>query len=167
MEILTVFAMIVLIALALTLFRLSAGKKGTKSYDERQLYVRGKGYQIGFMSMSICLILVMMAEGSLGLDMRYVGSSVCLFVGLTTYAVYSVWNDAFLSLGQKPGYYLILSAVIVVCNLMGPVGRWMEGESLEQMLHSVVSLNLMCALCFLAVGISISLKMIRDRNEEQ
>lgn len=166
MELFSVFAVIVLIALILTVFRLMQGEKKSKQYDERQLLVRGKGYQCGFLSLCICLMLVMLAEGIWGLDTSYVGACVCLFVGLTTYAVYCVWNDAFLAIGQKPGYYMILCAVIVVCNSLGPVSHWKEGGSLEEMLHSVVCMNLMCGLCFLAVGITIAIKMRRDRTEE-
>lgn len=167
MELAPIIVIIVIIAIFFTVARFAAGQKAANQFDERQILARGKAYQCGFLSLCICLVMTMMAEGIFGLDMSYVGASACLFVGLSVFAVYSIWHDAFFSMRQTPGYYLLLCLLIVFCNGVAPVSHYLEGESLSGIVHSVVCLNIMCALCFLVVGISIILKMLLQEKGEE
>lgn len=167
METLPVLVIIVVIALFFAFVRNTAGKKRSRQYDERQILARGKAYKCGFLALCICLLMTMMAESVFKLDMSYVGASACLFVGLCVVAVYSIWHDAFFSMRQKPGLYLLLCLLIVGCNGIAPVTHYLEGERLAEILHSVVCLNITCALCFLVVGVTILLKMLLQEKGEE
>ena len=149
------------------MFRAMGARRENRQYDERQLLTRGKAYRLGFFAMVLVQLLIMFAEGVFDLDMRYLVGSVCLFSGITVFAVYSIWHDAYFPLQQKPKYYLGLCVVIVFCNCLGPVGMWREGALISEILHSATCMNLMCALCFLALAVTIALKMLLSGNEEE
>lgn len=161
-----IIPILIIAVIIFVLFRLIGVQREDRQFDERQIQARGKAYQYGFTAMLLVQILLMFGEGVLDLDVRYVGGSLCLFCGLTVFAVYCAWNDAYFSLKQKPQYYLGLCALAVVCNCVGPVRMWREGAGLSELLHSATCLNLMCACCFLVLGITIILKMLWPQNEE-
>lgn len=159
---------ILLIAVVVFLiFRAMGARFESRQYDERQLQARGNAYRLGFFAMVLVQLLIMFAEGVFDLDMRYVGGSVCLFAGITVFAVYSVWHDAYFVLQQKPRYYLGLCVLVSLCNAAGPLSRWREGTAFSEILHSATCMNLMCGLCFLVLAVTIALKMLRPQDEEE
>lgn len=160
-----IIPILVLAVIIFFVFRLIGMRQ--KEFDERQIQARGKAYQYGFFAMLIAQIFVIFAEGVLDLDMHYIGGSLCLFSGLTVFVVYSAWKDAYFALKQKPYTSLGLCVLVVLCNCMGPVRMWREGAGLSEILHSETCLNLMCACCFLALTITVVLKLLWPEDEEE
>ena len=95
----TVILVVMAVAVVFMVARRSA--TGQKEFDERQLIIRGKAYKYGFFATLAALITVIFCSSVFGFDMLLLGGASCLFFGLTVFAVYCIWNDAFVSFNQK------------------------------------------------------------------
>ena len=146
-------------------------KKSTKvnySYDERQILIRGRAYKIGFTTMLVFAVFYMLlsiAQEDL-LEYGYIWNAISLFGGLTIFAIYSIWNDAFFSLQQNPRRYLLLCLVVTLCNCMW-VPEVVKGKiTLMDLVFSYKFINVLCALTFIIISITIVIKIYADRKEE-
>ena len=156
---------LMIIAMVLLVSRRSKGAEG--NFDERQLMIRGKAYKYGFIATLAALTAVMLCNSVFQFDMMLLGAGACLFTGLTVFAVYCIWNDAFLSFRQKPSSYLFSGGIVIICNGAGIVKRLAEGTGLYEMLSDVFCLNMLCAAAFVVIEATIVIKLIATRREQE
>ena len=131
-------------------------------YDEMQLKIRAKGYQIGFFT-ALCLLLVFILLAEMN----------CLTVvtpGFAAYAVLiiSILHDAFLSIrGNAKNYLGIFSMVVLVEGFVA--ARYLiNGEMLEDgKLTFGGGAPAIMFICFLAILIVLIVKTIRNRKEAE
>ncbi len=162
------YAILAIVILAVIIKSLKMAKANPSKYDERQLIMRGKAYKIGFMT-----ILVLTASYiflSLSFDelimYGYLWNCVSLFVGITVFAVYSVWNDAFFPLKDDANSYILLYIFVIIANYIGISPVVQETNSIADVLLSYRLTNVLCILSFTIVLITLLIKKHIDRKEE-
>lgn len=144
-------------------------RKNNDHYDERQLMVRGRAYQIGFMTMlvfSASYMLLSVAFEEL-LKFGYLWNAMSMFVGLTIFAVYSILNDAFFSLKEKGDNYIFTCILVVVVNCIGISPSVQNITSIMDLIGSYKFLNVLCILSFVIILITLVTKRNLDRKDEE
>ena len=161
-----IIAGIIVAAVALML----RNRKKECEYDEMQLKIRAKGYQIGFFTALILMLcLILLWEADL-LTVVTPGFAIyaALLVSVTVFAVYCILHDAFLAVRGKPNSYIGIFSAIVLLEGAATVRFLMEGEMLEngKLTFSSGAPALMF-VCFLAVLITLIVKTVRNRKEAE
>lgn len=139
-------------------------------YDEMQLKIRAKGYQIGFFT-ALCLLLVfiLLAEmNCLTAVTPGFAAYAVLIISVTVFAIYCILHDAFLSIrGNAKSYLGIFSMVILVEGSVA-VRYLTNGEMLEDgKLTFGSGAPAIMFICFLAILIVLIVKTIRNRKEAE
>jgi len=136
-------------------------------YDERQEIVRGRGFKYGFIAMCIANTIAVLFTGSDPIMMSCeFASLLSMFVGLTIYMIYTVWNDAYISVNQNPKKYLIFCGIIGIVNLAQGILTLAEnGFDLTTQLP-MGSINLLCGILFCIMLITVLLKTLVSRVED-
>lgn len=160
----------IIISLLLTaaLILVTRGKmgKGICEYDERQELVRGRGFKYAFFTLMIYEFMTGLMEKLL--EIRWwdtlTGNIMGIVLAISIFAVYCIWNDAYISLGEqlKRLYFLLgigglLNLIVAFSNLHcegaeteGGLGIWIVNLAI-----GLMSL-LLCVILF-----------IRDRFRHQ
>ena len=167
---------IIVVAIVIALVGLAVKKKlGRNScqYDERQKLVRGKGYQISFMT--VLLLNIFYACFFYGLTKDIISPQLVVmtiaFIGIMIYCVYCIFHDAYLQVGQNYGYgkWAALTTLVILVNGIAAFSNRGQGFIINGFATGF-SMNLMIALTFLVVLLSIIIKAAMDRkgaaNEE-
>lgn len=163
-EILTTVAVFLVLFLIIMIIR----KKLTgnnEHYDERQILVRGKGYKISFMT--TILLNVFYAVFFYGptkdiVSPQFVVITIAL-IGIAIYAIYCIFNDAYLQVGQKVGTWMTLIAFVIACNLLAFFANSTKGFT-EDGLATGSSINLMLAVLFGAILVSFLIKRFMEKR---
>ncbi len=139
-------------------------------YDEMQLKIRAKGYQVGFYTaLFLMLVLVLLSELN-WLTVVTPGFAVyaALMVSVTVFAVYCILHDAFLAVHGNANRYFGLFGMIVVLEGIVSVRYIIDGEMLEngKLTFGGGAPAMMC-VCFLAILIALIVKTVRDRKEAE
>ena len=139
-------------------------------YDEMQLKIRAKGYQIGFFTaLVLMMMLVFLSEMNL-LTVVTPGFAAyaALLVSVTVFAMYCILHDAFLSVRGNAGSYFGIFGFVVLMEGIVTVRYLMEGKMLEngKLLFSTGAPAGMF-VCFLAILITLVLKTVRNRKEAE
>lgn len=162
-DILPAILVILIIAAICVLSRFS---KKEAQFDERQELIRGRAYRLGFLTLIIALVICLICHTMLDSTLSYFAFALCLVLGLSVFAVYSIWHDAFFSFQQKPGSYLLLCAVAIVSNALAIGTHLRDGMTLVEMFHGVYSQNLLFVLTFLVIAVTLVLRICLTRKEE-
>ena len=102
-------------------------------YDEMQLKIRAKGYQIGFFAaliLMLCLVLLW-ETGLLTVVTPGFAIYAAMLISVTVFAIYCILHDAFLAINGKPNLYIGIFSAIVLLQGATTVRYLMEGEILE------------------------------------
>ncbi len=158
-----VIAVIIIIAV-IFLFNKKSDQSG-QHYDEMQLKYRAQGYKIGFFVTLGGIFLLVFLTDVVDSFRDVIPLSFCMaavgFAGLVSFVVYCIFKDAFYSIGQKRRSYIILCILIIVLNGLGAV-RNMQ----EKTLSFANNGNLLCAVSFLIILVSLIIKGILEKREE-
>ena len=93
--------------------------KHTCDYDERQLNIRGKAYQYGFLTVQILLAMALMIslEEDIPEWLNLMNTSIVIFsCGMAVFAGYSVYKDAFIPLHINGKRFIVLYAIVFIMN---------------------------------------------------
>jgi len=88
-------------------------------YDERQRLSRGKAFETAFwvlIAYLCCNGIFNLLTGIEWADML-TSSFVGVLIAITIFAIECINNDAYFPINRKPGFYIILFAIVIVCNL--------------------------------------------------
>ena len=156
---------IVIVAVIAVVFKKIRGQ--SCQYDERQKLVRGKGYQISFIT--VILLNFLYACFLYGITKDIVAPQLVVmaigFIGVMVYSVYCVFNDAYLQVGQNYGYgrWSALLVLVVIVNLIAAYFNREEGIIVNGFATGF-SMNLMIAIIFLVILVSVMIKAILDKK---
>ena len=103
------FSIIAVLFLIVIIRALRKAATNPTKYDERQILMRGKAYQIGFMTilgLNVSFIFFSVFFDAM-ITYGYLWNCVSMIIGLTVFAVYSICNDAFFSLKEDVDSYII------------------------------------------------------------
>ena len=144
------------------LFLSRKAQKKECEYDEMQLKIRAKGYQIGFYT-----ALFLMCELNC-LTVVTPGFAVytALIISVTVFAIYCILNDAFLAIRGKANRYFMMFGMVVALEGFVFVRSVMDGKVLEDgKLTFGSGAPAVMAVCFLAILITLAVKTVRNRKE--
>lgn len=87
-------------------------------FDERQELARGKAFQYGFCTLTVCLYAYGVTELIAGhwCDVL-AGVTICMALSMGVFAVTCICRDAYLSLREKPKQVITMFALLSVINL--------------------------------------------------
>lgn len=124
-------------------------------YDERQELLRGRGYKIAFFVTLVYLVIY-------GLLLQKVfaplpGAFLGIVLGVTVYASYTIWKDAYFALNEKRRGYMLLFAVIALINILGGAGQ-LDTMMMNGVVTGGGSINFMCAALMLVVLVELAIK---------
>ena len=162
------YVIIALLFLVLIVKGLKKAKTNPSKYDERQIMMRGRAYQIGFMTilvLSASYIFFSLFVEEL-ITYGYLWNCVSMIIGITVFAVYSIWNDAFFSLKEDVDSYIIQTCFIIFVNCIGISPIVQEINSIGDLLLSYRLCNVLITLSFTIVLVTLLLKKHIDRKEE-
>jgi len=146
------------------------GRKKECEYDEMQLKIRAKGYQIGFYTTVILIILLVFAFESNLLTFMTPGFAAfaILIISVTVFAIYCILHDAFLSISGNAKSYLVIFSLVVLIDGFATVRYAIKGELLENgKLTFGGGAPALMFVCFLAILITLIIKTIRGGKEAE
>lgn len=158
------------VGVVIALVILAFAKKSRGEFDERQVLVRGKAYQIGFFTslgagavygIASALLKRQLAEDS-------VAVFFVLLVGVGAFVVNCIMNDAFFAVSEKmkPALLVIVIVVSIIAQSFTIADNIIDGTLLRE--DGVISSSAMpivsCAF-FIAVLAALAIKLIKSRKE--
>ena len=157
------------VALVGILLRALRKKRGSQpgKYDERQLAARGIAYRWAYFT----LLLALLADVSLttlfgpwaktGVDIL-----LCVFLSIGVFVVACVHWDAYFTLMEKPRWYQLLFAAVILCQIPNTIFHARAGDFVQDGLLTFDALSPACALLFLVILICTLVRTHREREDD-
>ena len=149
----------------------SSGARRTKHYDEMQLKIRADGYRLGYTVTLIALFAaIFLGEFGVldGVMTQAFADYAALMLGIAVFAVYCIWHEAFFSVSDKSGAYIVLCVLIVLLDGFSAVSRIMDGSVRENGVVTFESGNsTLMTLLFLAILIALLVKRAQLKREDE
>ena len=146
------------------------GRKKDCEYDEMQLKIRAKGYQIGFFTaLGLILLLILAFEMNL-LTVVTPGFAAyaVLIISVTVFVIYCILHNAFLSISGNAKSYLWIFGLVVLIEGFVTVRYAINGELLENgLLTFSGGAPAIMSVCFLAILITLVVKTIPNGKEAE
>ena len=159
--------MILLLVAAWVLFR---KKRCTEQYDERQLRIRARGYQIGFFTALILLFILALLFETNSLTVITPGLTVltALLISVTVFAVYCINHDAFLAIRGDGKSQILLYSIIVLVEIANVIRHIAIGELMDDgKVNFTLGSAVVVGLCFLVMLVTLVIKIKNDKKEAE
>ena len=167
----SVMALGIMVGIMIAAFFLTRkSRKKECEYDEMQLKIRAKGYQIGFFTALILILLLVFAFEMNLLTFATPGFAIyaVLIISVTVFAIYCILHDAFLSISGNAKSYLGIISMVVLIEGAATVRYAVEGELLENgQLTFGSSAPALMFICFLAILVTLIVKTIQNGKEAE
>lgn len=171
MEMKGVFIVIVVLAVAVFGVILGYYTDRKSTFDERQLLARAGAYRVGFGSLIIADLAIMLLQ-SWSKWTEVVDSTfammAALMVSLMVFSIYCVTHDAFFQRKENPEAYLGICIVVLFGNVMAVISHYSDHGTL--LVNGKLTLspggNLAFGVMFFVLIVTISIKMLVTRPEE-
>lgn len=138
-------------------------------FDERQEISRGKAFKYSFFSLMGCNILLAILS-LMGVELFAnveVALFFSLFVAIGVFVCNCIWNDAYFALNERRQSLMIIFAAIGVVNLLIGIGNILNANLLLDGRLSTGFLNLSGGCLSVIVFVTMWLKHLKDRKDEQ
>ena len=145
-------------------------KTCTQKYDEMQLKIRAKGYQISFFTalLMMALLTVLFECGMLGIITPGLATMAALMISVTVFAVYCITHDAFLAVRGTPKNYYLIYSLIVIVEIVNVIRLFIRGEIIvDGMVDFSAGCAVLMAVGFLVILITLIVKLSRERKEAE
>lgn len=145
-------------------------KTCTKKFDEMQLKIRARGYQISFFTALVMmgLLAFLLEVGALGPVTPGLAAMTALMVSVTVFAVYCITHDAFLAVRSTPKNHYFIYAMIVIVEIVNVIRLLARGEVIvDGMVDFSAGCAILMAVAFLVILITLIVKTISERKEAE
>jgi len=146
---------------------LSRKKWGPCEYDERQMLVRGKAFKAAFLT----LVIYLSVDGLLSAftEIRWANTFVVDYIGiglaLEVYAIICILKDAYFPLREKPGRYLTLFGILIVCSGFVSLAGYLDGEPfITDGMLNYRSINPVIFVAFTGIFIALAVRRAADKK---
>lgn len=158
---------LVIAALILTMTKKNRKEKFT--YDERQKAVRGEAYKFAFYVL-ICYnaaygLVDMVLEKPWAENLAGMIIGICLAV--LVHVVYSIWHECYFSMNEEPKRVLILFGIVSIINVIIAIGQGMRGELIEDGMLTNYCANLVVAIMFAVILVTLAVKWHQKKGEAE
>ena len=157
------------VALVTILLRVLRKKRGSQpgKYDERQLAARGIAYRLAYFTLMLALLADVSATALLRpWAERGVDVFLCVFLSIGVFVVACVHWDAYFTLMEKPHWYQLLFAAVILCQIPNTVIHARSGDFVKDGLLTFDVLSPACALLFLVILICTLVRIRREREDD-
>ena len=166
----SVMALGIMVGVMIAACVLSRKAKKATEYDEMQLKIRARGYQIGFFTaLGLLVVLILLLELN-AFSFVTPGFAVyaILMISVVVFAAYCILHDAFVAVRGKPGSYIGIFSIIVILEGIITVRHLMEGDLLEngKLTFSGGAGAVMC-IGFLTLLLTLIVKTVRNGKEAE
>ena len=137
-------------------------------YDEMQLKIRAKGYQIGFYTaLFLLMIIVLLYElNYLTVVTPGFAAFAALILSVTVFTIYCILHDAFISIRGDSRTQIAVFSLVVLAEGLASIRYLTEGELFK---NGVLTFDCgapsLMFICFLAILITLIIKTVRNRKE--
>lgn len=137
-------------------------------YDEMQLKIRAKGYQIGFYTaLFLLMIIVLLYElNCLTVVTPGFATFAALILSVTVFTIYCILHDAFISIRGDSRTQIAVFSLVVLAEGLASI-RYLTGGELFK--NGVLTFDCgapsLMFICFLAILITLIIKTVRNRKE--
>ena len=139
-------------------------------FDEMQLKIRAKGYQIGFFTaLGLMMVLAFLLEtGCVTIMSPGLLALTALMISVTVFAIYCITHEAFLSIRGDGKNHIALYSVIIIVESVNIVRHAVMGTLLENgMLEFGVGAGIVMCVCFTAILVTLIVKKIKVGKEAE
>ena len=143
---------------AVALVRLLAGRKRRpdQNYAERQMAARGVAYRLAYTTLVGALMADVLVQSLYGpWTERGVDLILGIFLSVLVFILACVRHDAYFSLRQKPGTYLVLFAAVILAQRPNTMLRLRDGTMIVDGLLTWEALSPACIVLFLAAEVAV------------
>ena len=155
--------------LAVVLMRyMNRDHKVKTQYDEMQKSIQNKGYKYGFYTLIIFEALLCLVPSSVRIPAEaIVLHFVPIFLGVTVYAGYSIWNGAYVGLNTNMKRYMVVAVVASLVNFLAFFMAWQSDGLVKDGALQAPFVNLLCAVMFAVLGVIALLRRASRRVETE
>lgn len=145
-------------------------KHGPAKYDERQAVARLRAYRAAFWTLAAYLCMDGLFTVATGLEWAdaMTGPFIGICVAVTVFASISISEDAYFAINEKPRFYLVLFAVVILVNAAVTVKNLADGVSfVADGRLNYHCMNIVVIVTFLAISVTLAVKAAsRGKKEE-
>jgi MFS family permease len=141
------------------------GWKQVENYDERQVLMRGKAFQAGFVTSFFSSLFFGILTCILD-DMKVYAPNflfISAFAGITVFAVIAIWNDAFITDKISAKRYFLLYFFIGIACLAGWIMN-KDWDTFSEFLSSENLYGLLTGISFITIAVLIAVKAAREQR---
>jgi len=166
-----IFGLMVGLVIAVILLKFSnKDHKFKTQYDERQEFIKGRGYKYSFYTLlylEALLAVLEVGDISFGIE-RYLVHFVVILISLAVLCVHSIWNGTYWGLNNNRKRYTAIIAIAIVLNLIPVIAAIANGSLSREGFNSLPLLNVIVLIWMGVIGICALLKKGIDAktNEE-
>ncbi len=138
-------------------------------YDERQELIRGRGYKLGFftlMLLEVAVILLKEFYGELPLD-NSMEQFIVICIAVMVFVSYTIWNEGYFAINENPKKTMIAFVGVLLFNLFPTINAFSSGIAIEDGKLTFHAANLVCVILFFVVFVVLLIKTIVDKREEE
>ena len=145
-------------------------KRGPAKYDERQTIARLGAYRAAFWTLVAYLCLSGLFTIATGLEWAdaMTGPFIGICAAVTVFACISISEDAYFAVNERPGFYLILFAVVILADVGVGIKNAVDGVAfVTDGALNYHCMNFVIIVMFLAVFVALAIKAAaRGKKEE-
>ena len=166
----TALALGIMVGVMVAAWFLTRKNRQQNEYDEMQLKIRAKGYRIGFFTVLMLLVvLILLLEMNVFTTVTPAFAAFAVLIaGVTVFAVYCIVHGAFLSFRGNAKNYLAIFAMVVALEGIATVRHLMNGDFLE---NGKLTFGSGCSAVmfagFLVLLITLIVKTVRGGKETE
>ena len=163
-------AMGLLVIVMVAAWALTRKARCQDKFDEMQLKIRAKGYQIGFFTaLGLMMVLAFLLETEcITIVTPGLLALTALMIAVTVFAIYCITHEAFLSIRGDGKNHIALYAVIVIVEIINVVRHAVMGTMLENgKLEFGVGAGIVMCVCFLSILVTLIVKKMKSGKEAE
>lgn len=138
-------------------------------FDERQRFVRYKGFQYAFWTLAICNVIYALID--IWWEGKIIDTPMAMFlaiiVSIVLYACYCIWNEGYFALNENRKRVLIAFALIALLNFLVFARAARKDGLIENGVLAGHFINLICGLMFLIIFAVMLIKWTKDKREAE
>lgn len=153
------------IAVACSCIRRKRYEKNKVHYDERQLLVRGRGANYGFITVIILNMIYALFFYSVSVDIvsPQLVIIAIMFLGIMVDVVYCVLNSAYIMVGQKIKSWIVLAILVIVSNLFAAINN-ADDIDLSSRYMNGFFINVSICVLFTGILIAMVIRLLLDKR---
>ncbi|MCQ2081060.1 MAG: hypothetical protein MJZ11_05335 [Lachnospiraceae bacterium] len=155
--------------LAAIIFKFANKDKKMKSqYDERQELVRGKGYKFAFWTFSVCEAVFMIIDMAFpNIVPLFFAAFASIMIAGIVLALYCIFKGAYWGMNNNRKRYIAVFIAAGLINFMSAIMAIVNGEMVVDGKLEPPSINLMCGIMLVIIGVAIAIDSFRNKKESE